>query len=85
MYRIVIGQRGFVWVGDMAIDGDEVTLTDARNIRRYGTTKGLGELVSGPLKDTVLDPVGTVRLHRLGIVATYDADEAGWGKKCCCR
>jgi exosome complex RNA-binding protein Rrp4 len=86
MLRIVIGQRGWVWIGKYEEHGDEVTLTDAKCIRRWGTTTGLGELCNGPLKDTVLDPVGTIRLHRLAIVATYDACESGWsGKTCCCK
>jgi hypothetical protein len=76
--RIVIGQRGWVWIGRYQQEGDEVTLTDARCIRHWGTTKGLGELVEGPTKSTVLDQVGTVRLHRLGIVATYDVNEDAW-------
>ena len=80
MIRIVIGQRGWVWVGRYAEDGDQVVLTDARCIRRWGTSKGLGELVSGPTKTTVLDPAGTVTLHRLGVVASYEADVAAWGK-----
>ena len=80
--RIVIGQRGWVWVGKYEEDGDEVTLTDAKCIRRWGTTKGLGELCDGPTKDTVADEAGTVRLHRLSIVATYDV-RGGWGKSCC--
>src|SRR3990172_2341197 len=78
MLRIVIGQRGWVWVGQLETEGDAVTLTNARCIRKWGTAKGLGELVDGPTAKTVLDPVGTVRLHALGIVASYDASEDGW-------
>ena len=86
MLRIVIGQRGWVWVGHYEENGDEVTLTNAQCIRRWGTTKGLGELVDGPTKDTVLDPVGTLRMHRLSIVATYDANADKWGHNhACCR
>lgn len=76
--RIVIGQRGWVWVGRYKESGDEVTLTKARCIRRWGTSAGLGELVDGPLDATVLDPAGTVRLHRLSIVATLDVKEDAW-------
>ena len=76
--RIVIGQRGWVFVGRYSVDGDEVTLTDAQCIRRWGTTKGIGELVKGPTSKTVLDPAGTVRMHRLAVVATVDVDEAAW-------
>ena len=39
--------------------GGEYRLRGASTIRRWGTTKGLGELsLSGPTKDTVLDPCG---------------------------
>ena len=78
--RIVIGQRGWVWVGRYSADLEEVILHDAKNIRRWGTTQGLGELCSGPLIETVLDPVGTVRLHQLAIVATYDCDSEVWAE-----
>ena len=72
-WRIVIAQRGWVFVGKWAQDGDNVTLTDASVIRTWGTKKGLGELaLSGPTSTTVLDSAGTVRMHQLGIVATLD-------------
>ncbi len=76
--RIVIGQRGFVWVGEWTQDGDEIIVKHCRNIRRAGTTAGFGELVNGPLKQTVLDPVGTLRLHRLSVVASYDCNPEKW-------
>lgn len=78
-WRIVIAQRGWVFVGRYHEDGDDVTLTDASVIRRWGAkAMSLGGLTNGPLSDTVLDPVGTVRLHRLGIVATLDC-AGSWG------
>jgi exosome complex RNA-binding protein Rrp4 len=76
--RIVIGQRGWVWVGRYREQGDEVTLESALNIRRWGTTRGLGQLVGGPTQNTVLEPAGTVRMHRLSIVATYQANADEW-------
>lgn len=76
--RIVIAQRGWVFVGRYTQDGESVTLGNARVIRKWGTAKGLGELCAGPTSTTVLDPAGTVRLHALGIVATLDADPDGW-------
>ena len=76
--RIVILQRGWVVVGYWSRDGEDVTITRAKVIRRWGTTAGLGELVDGPTADTVLDPAGTVRAHILGVVATLDADTEAW-------
>jgi len=76
--RIVILQRGWVYVGRWNRDGDDCTLTNALNIRRWGTEKGLGELVEGPRPDTILDSAGTVRFHILGMVASLDAKESMW-------
>ena len=81
--RIVILQRGWVFVGRLveAEGCDELQLVKAHCIRRWGTTKGLGELANdGPLSNTVLEPAGTVRFHRLTVVAMLDAKEAKWAK-----
>lgn len=79
--RIAIVQRGWVFVGRLSREDHEIVLRDAKTIRRWGTTKGLGELWSGPKKDTVLDEAGTVRLHPLQIIATIDVDQKAWEKK----
>lgn len=76
--RIVVLQRGWVAVGRYSTEGDEVTLTDASVIRRWGTDKGLGQLREGPLKNTVLDKSGTVRAHRMAVVLTIDCEAAKW-------
>jgi len=60
--RIIVADRGWVFVGKCVTNADgSVTITDAKNIRKWGTSKGLGELVDGPLSGTVADPYGTVR------------------------
>lgn len=75
-YKIVIGQRGFVWAGDVTLEGNYIVARNAVNIRRWGTTRGLGELAeSGATAETTADPVGTVRLHELAVVAMLDAKE----------
>lgn len=76
--RIVILQRGWVAVGRYVEKGSDCVLLSASIIRRWGTTKGLGELVTGPLGNTVLDPVGVMRFHALAVVATIDCEEAKW-------
>lgn len=63
--RIVVLTSGWVFVGDYykSEAGKPAFLTDASNVRRWGTTAGLGELaLNGPTKDTVLDPCGIVVL-----------------------
>lgn len=76
--RIAILQRGWVYVGYYEEVGDKRRLTKAKCIRRWGTTKGLGELVNGPLGDTKLDPTGTVEYHALAEVASIVCDGEKW-------
>ncbi len=78
--RIVIVQRGWVFCGRVSREEHEVVIRDAKNIRTWGTTKGLGELYRGPKSGTVLDEAGTVRLHALQIIAMIDVDAEAWAK-----
>lgn len=76
--KIVVLDRGFVYVGRVEHNEDWLTVRNAKNIRAWGTTKGLGELVTGPLKDTKLDAVGTVRAPMRAVIAVIDAQEGAW-------
>ena len=58
--QIVVIDNGFVHVGDCVLADGMLTISNCSNIRRWGTTKGLGQLVGGPLNDTIADPCGTV-------------------------
>jgi hypothetical protein len=79
MLQIIIAQRGWVFIGNVERSGDEVTINNAKCVRRWGTTKGLGELaLNGPTRATVLDDMGIVRLHALAIVAAIDCEETKW-------
>lgn len=76
---IVVLDKGFVYVGELS-QHDEKTfvLSKAQNIRRWGTEKGLGQLVlKGPARDTVLDPAGVVifPLHALVQVLPVRAEQ----------
>jgi hypothetical protein len=57
-------------------------LHGASVIRRWGTTKGLGELVNGPLSGTVLDRAGEVEFHELTVVASIKAEAGPWSAHC---
>jgi hypothetical protein len=60
--RIIVADRGWVFVGNCEDHADgTITISNARNIRLWGTTKGLGELSEGPLSGTKYDKYGTVR------------------------
>ena len=78
-FKIVVLQRGWVVCGDYYLDGDEVVLENSKVIRRWGTTKGLGELAkNGPLTDTILDNAGTTRFNRGAEVLTIDCEKSKW-------
>jgi hypothetical protein len=80
-FKIVILQRGWIFVGRFKQEGTKCTLTDAKNIRCWGTTKGLGELAeSGPTTSTKLDAVNDVSFHVLTAIATIDCDYKVWAK-----
>lgn len=78
--RIVILQRGWVAVGRFSQSGSDCELDQASIIRKWGTEKGLGQLISGPLGDTKLDPCGKLRFHELVVVATMDCEVSKWEK-----
>lgn len=66
--HIAVLDRGFVYVGDISDEGEYLKLTNASNIRAWGTSKGLGELVNGPLPQTKLDVVGIVLIPKRALI-----------------
>lgn len=83
---IVVVQAGFVYVGAWSMEKDNhnglwYVLRDAYNIRAWGTTEGLGQLVNGPLADTKLDKCGTVRIPMQAVLSVIDIDDARWTKQ----
>ncbi len=76
---IVIVTNGFVYVGYADLEPDYCVIREARNIRRYGTTRGLGQLaLEGPTPQTVLDRVGTVRVPLHALISLYDTEAHLW-------
>lgn len=65
---ITIADRGFVWVGKTTVSGDFATIENAKNIRIWGTTKGIGELRDGPLTSTKTDECGTVTIPMRAVI-----------------
>jgi hypothetical protein len=78
--KIVILQRGWVFVGRFSQDGPNCKLENAAVVRKWGTTKGLPEIAFyGPIPgNTVLDKSPTVRFHELTVIATIDCQESKW-------
>lgn len=59
-FYIVVLDQGFVYVGDCVFGERYMTINNAKNVRQWGTKKGLGEIRNGPTANTVLDDAGTV-------------------------
>lgn len=78
---IVILDRGHVVVGNVVIDGDWVTTSDASVIRYWGTTRGLGEIAKGgPTDKTKLDPIGIVRSPVRAVVGIVECEGKKWNR-----
>lgn len=76
--KIVVLDRGFVYVGCATIEGEFIVIRNAHNIRVWGTRKGLGELVNGPTKSTTLDVVGTIKAPLRALISIIDTKEGAW-------
>ena len=76
--KIIVLQRGFVTIGRVEHEGQELVVREAAVLRRWGTRGlGLGHLAtSGPTNDTVADPCGTFRAHELTVVMAIDVEPA---------
>jgi hypothetical protein len=78
-FAIVVADRGFVYIGDVEVTDDWCVITNAKNIRYWGTTKGLGELAtSGPTPKTILDSIGTVRIPMRAVISIIDSEKKLW-------
>jgi hypothetical protein len=59
---IFVLPSGWVIVGNPTRNTDgTITVTNCKNVHRWGTDKGLGQIaMNGPTKTSVLNPYGTV-------------------------
>ena len=77
--KIVILDRGHVLVGNVKVENDWIETTNASVIRRWGTTRGLGEIaMGGPTPETKLDPIGTVRSPIRALIGLVDCEAGKW-------
>jgi hypothetical protein len=59
--KIALLDNGFVYIGLVSIADNMVVIHHARNIRVWGTTRGLGQIaLEGPTAETMLDKTGNV-------------------------
>ena len=79
--QIVVLDKGFIYVGKVKTDKDWCYIENASCIRYWGTTKGLGELVDGPLSGTKLDKIGMVRANIKSLIHLIAIKESAWTTK----
>lgn len=79
-WRIVVVDRGFVFVGNVVDLGDHLRILRASCIRKWGTTRGLGELITGPTKNTVLDWCSEVDVPARAVIFTLPVAEDAWSE-----
>ena len=79
-WHIVVVDSGFVFCGDCVNDGTTLVLTNVKQLRQWGTSKGLGELVSGPTKKTIMDPIPSVIVPLPRVIFTIPVNSNVWGK-----
>lgn len=84
--RIAVLQRGHVVIGVYSQTGNIGRLEKASVIRRWGTSKGLGELaMSGPLSEnekngpTILDACPPVSFHVREVIMMMEVNKDAWG------
>ena len=77
---LVVASAGHVWVAkSITFDGDFYHLHNARTVRRWGTERGLNQLVKGPAKETVLDdPAPLVTVVPVAMIALIPCDDDKW-------
>lgn len=78
---IVVLDRGFVYIGHVSTDVNWCRIRNAKNIRRWGTTRGLGQLaLEGPTSDTKLDDYGNVNAPMRAVISIIYVEEGRWDK-----
>ncbi len=77
--QIVVLDRGFVYAGRVEITDGVVTITNAKCVRRWGTSNGLGELAAeGPKPNTRLDEAGTVVAPMAALIHLIACNAGAW-------
>ena len=79
--NLVVLDRGFVYVGYVKTDKDWCYIDQASNIRVWGTSKGLSELINGPTSSTKLDKSGSVKANIKSLIHLIACKESAWTTK----
>jgi len=78
---IVVADRGWIYIGRAEQENDWLTILDARQITRWGTTKGLNELVNGPTSNTKLGAPASIRVPMRAVITVIPVVANKWEGK----
>ena len=80
--KIAILQRGWVAIGRYSVDKNgDCHLADAKIIRTWGTTNGLGEIaLNGPTSITKMDDCTPISYNPMTSIFHMDVNEEAWNK-----
>lgn len=81
--KIVVLQRGWVVVGKFSQVDQTCYIDNGFVIRRWGTSKGLGEIAKlGPLDKTVLDSSPRIEFNIYTVVMSIICENEKWNAIC---
>ena len=74
---VVVVDNGFVFWGDLRVVDDMCEISNGYNLRRFGTTRGLGQLaLEGPTKETQADKITVVRVCKTRVTFVMECGDA---------
>ena len=77
--QIVVLNRGWIVVGNVSESVNKTVIQNAAVIRKWGTTKGLGELaMKGKLADTILDACPDITVDTANVVFLMNCEQSKW-------
>ena len=80
-WQICVVDNGFVFVGDCdATNRNTLVIQRCKQLRKWGTQRGLGQLIDGPTKETIIDPVEVIMVPYARIVFTIPVNQMAWEK-----
>jgi len=77
--QILVLNRGWIVVGNVSESVNKTIIQNAAVIRKWGTTKGLGELaIKGKLPDTILDACPDITVDTANVVLVMNCEQSKW-------
>lgn len=77
---IVVVDRGFVYIGYVETRNEMCIIRECRNIRRWGTERGLAQLVNdGPTSESRIDPaMKSVHIPMRAVISIINVEKSAW-------